>query len=224
MTTKEVFENNLLLLKKLFPNQINLNTEAQLIKELRRTERIWLNNKKRYKNKEIKYLLIGEAPPFSGKYFYSSTKNDLFKRVWEVFFSSSICAKKEDAYQCLANEGFLLVDSIPYHMNYSQSGKRNSPYNSLISYSLCWWRDNLNKHFSFHKDLKIAFAFEKNGNEIIKASGGNITIGGEIRKLNVNQIAVNKAHYTSPVELVRVFKLRKLGKSKCNCQTHDIIQ
>jgi len=62
--------------------------------------------------KEVKYLLICEAPPTTGKYFYSGKNSTFLSNVWKAFFK----AKDLDlpsVYKDLADVGFLLVDTLP---------------------------------------------------------------------------------------------------------------
>lgn len=154
---------------------------------------------------KIKYLLICEAPPRSGKYFYKSIDDYLFKQVWKTFFGNNIPGNPANAYQALADLGFLLVDSLPYSLNYRCKRRRTS-YHDLIKACLLWWQAKLN-HFSFDSDLKIAFGFTINARNIIKATRGELTLGSKDFFLTEDMIAATTAGQPSTGELSRVFNI-----------------
>lgn len=182
----DIFSKNLFLLKELFPNQIDATKEGELRKIFHDTESSWSKNLTRFKVKEIKYLLICEAPPESGKYFYNNFERPLFTTVWKTFFDSPKCVNSEDAYKCLANEGFLLIDTLPYSMDYSQNRKirKSEVYKKLIKECLPWWLEKLNNNFNFAPvgNLKIAFGFKLNAETIINETNGKISLKTKILK------------------------------------------
>lgn len=100
------------------------------------SEHKWEANLKRFGSKRVKYLLIGEAPPWSPsgevRYFYNTFSPPLNARVWKTFHRSPIPEHKEAALDGLADVGFLLVDSLPFAIKYT-SRMRNSPsYKELV--------------------------------------------------------------------------------------------
>lgn len=206
----DVFDQQLHLLKNLFQNQINVPKEQQLRNIFDTTENFLYNNLKRFSNREIKYLLICEAPPETGNYFYNNYKKTLFTTVWNTFYSNPVCSNHDDAYKCLADVGFLLVDTLPYAMDYSinqKIRKNNSSYDALIKACLLWWINKLNSNFIFAPDLKIAFGFKLNAQSLIKATGGTICLGAKDHPLTPNMIAASGAGQPTIANLERIFKI-----------------
>ncbi len=204
----DLFNENLEELEKLFPNQVS----AQKWKELRKifddTENYWNTNIKRFRGKKIKYLLICEAPPSTGKYFYIGANTPLFKLVWKTFYSNPASPNQNDAYKCLADLGFLLVDTLLFTMNYTRLRKKPA-YDALIKSCLPWWINKLNSNFTFAPDLKIAFGFKLNAQSLIKATGGTVCLGGKNYKIHNGQIAADKNHRWQPstANLERIFQI-----------------
>jgi len=130
--------------------------------------------------KEVKYLLICEAPPSTGKYFYSGKNSTFLTNVWKAFFNDKLLDLSL-VYKDLADEGFLLVDTLPYAMNYStpNNTRGTQAYDYLISACRNWWIDELDKNFKFAcpNELKIAFGFRKNAISILKGPK-QITLNG----------------------------------------------
>jgi hypothetical protein len=214
---KEINALNLNLeeLNKLFPNQINEETKVILKKIFHNTEKSWISNVSRFPNKIIKYLLICETPPLNGTYFYSGANTRLFTTVWKTFFIDPICVNPNNAYQCLADKGFLLIDTLPYAMNYKTANRKNPVYDELIQKYLHWWINKLNSNFIFAPDLKIAFGFKLNGLSVIKGNGGSICLHGRHYKLNSCQIVAYKNHRWQPSTLKLGTIFQNLSKQKC---------
>jgi len=160
----------------------------------------WELNRKRYNKSQgktegistscIKYLLICEAPPVSGEYFYKNPTGNLFTSVWRTFFSDRpICSNPDDAYQCLADIGFLLVDSLPFPVKYSTKDRKALAYQKMINDYLSVWVMKLDSNFTFCDDLKIAFGFKLNAHAILKAAPSGIMLSGKQRPFNSDMIA-----------------------------------
>jgi hypothetical protein len=84
----------------------------------------------------VRYVLIAEAPPWSAEgapqYLLdpASPVRTLMRALRKVFPEAD-CESTADTLKPLARHGFLLVDSIPFAMNYS--AKRSSKkYGDLI--------------------------------------------------------------------------------------------
>ena len=84
------------------------------------------------------------------------------------------------AYQKLAENQFLLLDSIPYALNYNGGIRKKEIYQDLIFEYLTSELLRINELLEFDENLKIAFAFKINGYVIINAFSGKIKIGKEI--------------------------------------------
>ena len=79
MSNHDFFSDSLSELRKLFPNLKPVETD-RIKKLFNETDIYWNTNYGRFiNNKEIKYLLICEAPPSNGHYFYKSI-NDYFAK------------------------------------------------------------------------------------------------------------------------------------------------
>jgi len=218
---------NLPDLVDLFPDLTVAEIDS-LMERLKSAEEHWEINRKRYNNSTgnaegngsscIKYLLICEAPPISGKYFYKSTNDYLFKQVWKCFFGNQpICSNPYNAYHCLANIGFLLVDSLPFPIKYTSYNRKKPAYKKMIDKYLPVWVDNLNKNFTFCADLKIALGFKLNALAIINASPNGINLSGIQRPINSNMIAASGAGQPTSNLLAQKFEINK-GMFECsNC-------
>ena len=209
MESQNVFADSLPELKRLFPR-----LESQEISRIKNryvnSENYWNTNGLSLNPKVIKYLLICEAPPANGHYFYFSTNDYLFKQVWKCFFGNQpICSNQTHAYQCLVNIGFLLIDTIPYPVKYKSRHRRKLSYLNLIKSYLPVWVNKLNSNLVFSPDLKISFGFKLNAYAVINASNGSITLGGIPRPLISNMIAATGAGQPSSTLLAQKFGIQK---------------
>jgi len=186
-------------------------TISQLRHIFDKTENAWVKNLKNYKS-EIKYLLICEAPPWSmtnPKYFYLQPQGQLFDTVWKTFFNSQ---KRNTPYKCLAKVGFLLIDSLPFSINYKTKHRKSDDYFKLIKACLPWWINKLNNSgLTFSKDMEIALGYYWNGKQVINASGGNLTIYDNKYNIYSCKIISHKGSRYLPDEkqLKEVFKITK---------------
>jgi hypothetical protein len=194
-----VFNENLYLLEKLFPEEYNDSLEENKRKLFNETETSWENNIRRFTNNSINYLLLCEAPPDSGDYFYTNYKKPLFNKVWQTFFDIPQCDNDEDAYKSLADIGFLLLDSVPYSMDYSTGRKRYKPeYETLILNSLKWWQKKLNDNFVLSENTIIAFGFKLNAEKVIKVTDGVLQINNEPHILHKDNIVADRKQNWQP--------------------------
>lgn len=156
------------------------------------TQNKWKKNAvERLKGVKIQYLLICEAPPCSGEYFYSGKKSKLLSIIWKTFFEDKY-EVPDDAYQKLAEIGFLLIDTLPFALNYSfpKGIRSEEEYLALIVHYKDWWIKELNNNFSFElpDKLKIAFGFRKNAEAILKATNNVIILKGNEYTISDNNI------------------------------------
>ncbi len=169
-------------------------------------------------NQKIKYLLISEAPPWteSGNinYIYNPhTEPSVFIRAISKAFFNDLIYKEvgiEQTLKRLAKLGFLLCDSIPFALNYSENNKRSSKkYGKLIQQSIqSYFMDKLKySNISFSKDLKIAFSVHRNGLFIINALKSKLMINENTFSINRDLIAVNKAWYPYDKKLKQIYQL-----------------
>lgn len=206
MIDHKVFNDNLDLLEKLFPQEFNENLIEIKRKIFNDTELDWEKNACRFTNKVIRYLLICEAPPSNGEYFYSNFKKSLFNKVWETFFKIPKCLNADDAYQYLADNGFLLIDSVPYPMDYTKGRKRYmDEYKLLVQNSLEWWQKKLDDNFIINDKTIIAFGFKLNSEKILELTKGQLKNNNKtFPLLEGNLVADKKAKWQPSVEKLKL--------------------
>ena len=139
-------------LERRFPEEISVledlfgHTEVQvrlprLNDIFNRAENAWRNYVAQIPNGRVKYLLIAEAPPWSvtgvaPQYVLdpSSRPRTLMRALRKAFLPPNGQLKSADALAEFARQSFLLVDSIPFAMDYSP--KRGAPnYDKLVGLS-----------------------------------------------------------------------------------------
>ncbi|MGH1543074.1 MAG: hypothetical protein ACRBHB_21830 [Arenicella sp.] len=171
----------------------------------------------------LKYLLIGEAPPWSESgnvnYFYNSdtTPSNFMTSLSKAFFGELLYKKigYENTLDELAKRGFLVCDSLPFAIDYSSGGLRNkTKYGELVK--ICT-QSHLMQSLSiqnarcegglFADGVKVAFSLRRNANAIIETLNGVLRLSTQSIPISETNIATSKAHYLSAVELRRVFGL-----------------
>lgn len=165
-----IINTNLEILGKLFPKKVfDLKEIQRLEANYTKNHGLWEGNlNANFNGTQVKYLLICEAPPESGDYFYSNEEvAPLLRSVYRVFYHSVPRNIQANLLSNLAEKGFLLIDTLPYAMNYSNH-RFNPEYYNLIDACLKWWLNNL-KEINFSEDLKIAFGFNQNALNVMIA-------------------------------------------------------
>lgn len=172
----------------------------------------WKRNLARLDGVPVRYLMVAEAAPWSKDgqpaYFYSTGGRGLPDTVAEAFRDRS--QDWAETLTELAKRGFLLIDSLPLAANYSEDRLRyRKSYKMLVRQ--CWhsfvtpqvalvprWAD----------EVLVVLAYEKNGLEIIAASGGFLRLpGGRPVALRDDLIVTNDSHNPDVAEIRRVFRL-----------------
>src|SRR6056297_412605 len=181
----DIFHKNIPLLEKLINHKRGLScklsdpVKQQLYEIYQKTEDLWCRNLEKI-DTEIKYVLIGEAPPWtfcsSVSYFYEQPTGPLISTVRKAF-KDEMPKNRAETYDILARNGFLLVDSLPYSMPYTSRQRNSVPYRELVKACSGWWINKLKKSGkTFSKDLKIALGYYWNGLQLINALGGETEI------------------------------------------------
>ena len=196
-------------LEKLFPRDIGAY-RSRLDEIFQVTEQAWDRNLSRLKNKTIQYLLIAEAAPWTEpgrhpRYFYE--RLDGLGCILSAFDAPTHDA--EAALSFLADRGFLLVDTLPFAMPYSEKKARGRPaYLPLIKASQDYFLGKLHdRSLQWSDHVRAALAFEVHGSKTIEAYSGGIDLPSGRVPISKDDIAVNPAHYTCAHELRRVFRL-----------------
>jgi len=196
-----------------------VNSKISRVNEIHHyTENIWNNYVSNIPNGEVKYLLIAEAPPWSStgrpEYFldHRSNSRSIMNAVKKAFFTTSK-AKNIEAKETL-NElskiGFLIIDSIPFSMDYSKSNKRSTnAYFELVSRSMDgYFNEKLNHStLNWSPNLKIAFSLKRNATAIIKSLNGEAVIDNRKFMIESENIAVNGAGYPDSSKLKGIYDL-----------------
>jgi hypothetical protein len=173
-------------------------------------DKAWMSNLNGFLSGEVKYILIGEAPPWTEtgtpvSYFYSNLQDSWAGRIIKAFFTSRLSEDVPTLLCHLRCRGFLLLDSLPFAMNYS--GKRNSAaYRNLVAVCADYMRHRLKqaeREISFN--VKIALAFKVNGRCIIEAFSERLLINKKPYALGETLIAADESGYTSPIKLREIW-------------------
>jgi hypothetical protein len=167
-------------------------------------------------------LLLAEAPPWSENgnvnYFYnpSTPASNFMQSITKAFFGEFIHKDKsigyEGALKALAEKGFLICDSIPFAIDYSNGSKRgNKYYQQLINLTVnSNLMNKLNSNgLRYSLELKVAFSLKVNAKAVSKAMNAslNLSAHSQVIDLDESMIAVNGANYLSHVEMMRIYEL-----------------
>ncbi len=187
------------------------------------------------KNITIKYLLVCEAPPFNEtndakkvKYFYNphntTVPQSYIEAVFNAFYPDSkeynviySAETKHNKLNRIAEKGFLLVDSLPYALDYSEpkNVRDRAAYRNLVKISVnTYFLDKLqNAQIPWaHDEVKVAFGLWRNAKEVMKNWPTILPfkchVKPETRKMPpFDQVAVNGSWNLSEKELRRIYRL-----------------
>ncbi len=207
------FCKELVTLNSLFERK-EIEYKLTRIKEIHEyTEAKWHEYTNLCENFVVRYLLIAEAPPWSSEgtpeYLLDPiSRVRTLMRALKKTFPGAQNGSSAESLKVLATQGFLLLDSIPFAMEYST--KRNSEkYDDLISLTavsyLQWKIDSLKIKCS--PQIRIAFAVKRNALSILRAIK-YLSIGGRRYPLSTQMIAVNGAGYPDAMKLQWIYGLR----------------
>lgn len=211
MTLQAEFPLAIDILRQLFP-PAEVDEHFHLLERIYfATEELW----GQYLPAEVKYLLIAEAPPFRPidpvdgvVYFYNQRAHSrTLLRALSAAFNAP--AHQEDGTDqtllYLKEKGFLLIDSLPFAMDYTRK-RKNRKYKELVKVCVGSYLTKKLKNVRCSGDVKVAFAFKKNAEAVISACTNQhlpvLGIG-----VTEAQIAVNLANYTCSQKLREAFHL-----------------
>ncbi|MCC6186735.1 MAG: hypothetical protein IT256_06250 [Chitinophagaceae bacterium] len=163
----------------------------RLLEILNATEQAWHANLNYFNGIPIRYILICEAPPWRPvgeeiSYFYSQTNGSILKTVWRAFFNNN--EVPENAHLFLAQQGFLLVDSIPYSLKYTSNQRRKVAYRALVSNCLNCTIGKINTPgIEVEPNVKIALGFKLNARAFMNATNNVLQIGNGIDHINFTE-------------------------------------
>jgi len=172
----------------------------------------WLENLQRLKGNRAKYLLLAEAPPWTEagevSYFYNTFSGQWVATIWHAFFPSERLTPNIDSgLRKLANQGFLLVDTLPFSMKYPSSKRKNPIYYNLVRECLPFLFDKIaNPEIEWADEVRVALAFKLNGLAVIDAlPNGLVLPNKQIIKLTANQIASDGSGFTNSEKLRNIW-------------------
>jgi hypothetical protein len=184
-------------------------------------QKAWERNLDRLEGSNVRYLLIAEAAPWTPvgvvRYYYntfdqteSSRPVAWIRATWKALYpEADVPGKIEDVLNALAGVGFLLIDTMPFAVDYS--GVRAKPqYSELVS--AC--RDYLLKqiyepHVPWAQTVKVALAFKKNAEALIESFGGRISFpNGADVSLSAENIVATGSGFPSAARMKTVWGLQ----------------
>lgn len=199
------------LLRSLFPKNHFTASRVQRLDLIHSTaETMWNQNLSRLTGIKIKYLLIGEAPPWteSGpvRYFYNTCDGAWVNRIWKTFFDCRKPDNVEEALSNLADRGFLLIDSLPFAENFS--GKRTGEgYQKLVKSCSSILSEKINNdRIEWADNVRIGLAFKVNGRAVIESLPDGIRLPtAQLIEFSDKLICADGSGYTSPALLRSAF-------------------
>jgi hypothetical protein len=166
------------------------------------TESLWRNYIEKIPDKKVKYLLIAESPPWSQdgipQYFLdpNSRSRSLMNAFRRAFFPNDYNGNLELIIDRLAKSRLLLIDSIPFSMNYSGLRSKNK-YKELVGLTVYSYmlKKLSNYGLKYMKDMRIVFGYQINAINVINALGGILKIKNYEFEINKEMICTNAANY-----------------------------
>ena len=193
--------------KLFFPHPVNFDKLSRLYDEC---EKAWKVNIKRLKDLNVKYLIIGEAPPWvkgrsNANYFYSGLEGSWCTSILSAF---DICRGRRAPEALLdefAKNGALVVDTLPFAMPYTSQMRMRYYYFKMVKLCRNWMEKRLQSSaLSFATNPKVAFAFKLNAEAVIEMYNGELDIGQSPTRLRPSMIAAGGSGFTNATELKRV--------------------
>jgi hypothetical protein len=165
-------------------------------------------------DRRVKYLLIAEAPPWSeaGTPQFvldpTSRPRTLLKALRKAFCATALPVNSPKLLATLAGSGFLIVDSIPFSMDYS-SRRDRALYQALVNESVrTYLLPTLNScGLALSGNLRVCFSVMKNARAIMNTLNRNLTLGSYRLTLTEEMIAVNGSNYPDAGRISALFGL-----------------
>jgi hypothetical protein len=167
-------------------------------------ESAWENYLGLLHGREVRYLLIAEAAPWteSGSepsYFYKNLCGSWCKRILNAFdiddrIGAELCLRR------LAEEGFLLVDTMPFATKFSTNIRKGEKYSNLLNSCRGFFEGKLfDCRISWSPKLKVALAFKWHARKLFKNYPNGLSIPSlQPIMLSESMIAADRSGYTNP--------------------------
>lgn len=105
-----------------------------------------------------------------------------------------------------ARQGFLIVDSIPFSMEYTSNKRKSVTYQQLIGVTVSALQEALRSSpFRWSRNLRIAFSVKLNALAVIRALEGRLDLNSTVLDLSETLIAVSNAGYPDGAKLRALF-------------------
>ena len=163
----------------------------------------------------IKYLMFGEAAPRTLKgeinYFYNNCHGSRCTAIVEgLLLAQQVSDSVEQKLDKLAQSQFLLVDTMPFSVNYdSPNNYRNKiAYKELVK--LCarsYLRDKLfDPRLHWDSNVKIAFGVKKNAEAMMETFPKGFSLpNGQKVNFSLDLVVANAANYPNADRIRDVF-------------------
>ena len=217
MDLQEAYPSQLEILRVLFDAKGKdriANKLGRLNHIFETSERKWFENLQRLKGNRVKYLLLAEAPPWTEtgetRYFYNTFTGPWVARIWHAFFPLETLTPQIDlGLKKLADQGFLLVDTLPFSMDYPSSKRRTPVYRKLMRECLPFLLSKItNPRIEWASEVRAALAFKLNGLAVIEALPKGLALpNGQLIKLTPDQIASDGSGFTNSEKLRNIWQL-----------------
>ena len=208
------------LLIELFGSEMSDSTVARLNKIHDRTEAIWHRYVAMIPNQTVRYVLFAEAPPWSasGQPQYildpESRPRTLMRALCCAFFGGPVYkdAGVPRTLEMLAELGFLVIDTLPFAMDYGDKRSRRA-YGQLVADSCSTYLEDklAAPELNWSDEVRLAFGFKLNALSVINSLGGEIALKGDVRPLSEEMIAVTGAGYPDGRRLGEIYGLSVKG-------------
>jgi hypothetical protein len=180
----------------------------------------WKRNLGRCGGRGVRYVLIAEAPPWTPvgvvRYFYNTFDQTeagrpvaWIRATWKAFYPESDVPRKiDDALEALAEAGFLLVDALPFAIDYSRvRGKQE--YSKLVGACHDYLLQQINDPLvSWDQVVRVALAFKKNGEALVETLGGRIGFpNGADVPLSADNIVATGSGFPTAARMAAVWGL-----------------
>jgi len=208
----ECIEKALPILQELFTDE-TVRERLPRLKEIHgHAELRWRKYVEQLGDRPVKYLLIAEAPPWSPcgsqiQYVLDplSRSRTLMSALRRAFPAASELPS-DKALAEFARQGFLIVDSIPFSMEYTSNKRKSVTYQQLIGATVSAVQEALrSSSFRWSRDLRVAFSVKLNAFAVIRALGGRLDLNSTVLDLSETLIAVSNAGYPDGAKLRALF-------------------
>ena len=128
-------------------------------------------------------------------------------RALRQVFPGAHVGSSGDSLKILAAQGFLLLDSIPFAMNYKKKRPRRR-YDKLVGLTATTYLQTKidSSALEWSPEIRIAFAVKRNACSILRLIT-QLTMGGRHHSLSSRMIAVNRAGNPDASKLREIYGL-----------------